>query len=213
MHWLCFLLLYKFWWPDDDDGLVCSSPVYVQFSLIPRPLPDFISHPWRKIGRKAWDQNYTTDLKWWTQFVLTKSTISGPWRSFDPMQAFSRFVSCEIKSGSGLGMRLCSITVHSYTDEYGIVSQCGTECMQFSGYIVMIVMYMWHSWNWETSIIVKSQYQCLLTQFWTLEVSTVLVPKLKTIKHCTKINSFQTTPQVERILYWPPFASSPASLE
>ena len=36
-------------------------------------------------------------------------------------------------------MRLCSITVHSYTDlsfhaEYGIVSQCGTECMQFSGY-------------------------------------------------------------------------------
>ena len=164
--------------------------------------------------------NQSTISGLWHSFdpVQTESTISGPWHSFDPMQVFSWFFSCEIKSGSGLGMRLCSITVHSYTDlsfhaEYGIVSQCGTECMQFSGYIVMIVMYMWHSWNWETSIIVKSQYQCLLTQFWTLEVSTVLVPKLKTIKHCTKINSFQTTPQVERILYWPPFASSPASLE
>ena len=40
-------------------------------SLVPRPLLDFISQPWRKIGRRpAWDQNYITDRKWWTRFVL-----------------------------------------------------------------------------------------------------------------------------------------------
>ena len=27
---------------------------------------------------KAWDQNYVMDRKWWTRFVLTGSTISGP---------------------------------------------------------------------------------------------------------------------------------------
>ena len=43
--------------------LACGSPV-------PRPLPDFISQPWRKIG-------------------------------------------CEIKSGSGLGTRLCARNIHS----------------------------------------------------------------------------------------------------
>ena len=61
------------------------SFLFVQFkflvdglSLVPRPLPDFISQPWRKIREKAWDQNYVTDQKWWTRLVQTESTISGP---------------------------------------------------------------------------------------------------------------------------------------
>ena len=38
----------------------------------------------RSCGEMAWDQNYDTDWKWWTQYkpspryVLTESTISGP---------------------------------------------------------------------------------------------------------------------------------------
>ena len=54
-------------------------------NLVPRPLPDFISQAWRKIRRRPGiktTQNYVTDRKWW--FVLTESTISVPWRSFDP---------------------------------------------------------------------------------------------------------------------------------
>ena len=53
-------------------------------SLVPRPLPDFISQPWKKNWEKAWDHKYVTERKWWTQFVLTESTISSPWHSFDP---------------------------------------------------------------------------------------------------------------------------------
>ena len=37
-----------------------------------------------KNREKAWEQSYVTDRKWWTRFVLTESTISSPWRSFDP---------------------------------------------------------------------------------------------------------------------------------
>ena len=61
-----------------------------QTSPVPRPLPDFISQPWRKIGRKPGIKTMSqtvfvlTDWKWWTRFVLTQSTISGLWRSFDP---------------------------------------------------------------------------------------------------------------------------------
>ena len=54
-------------------------------SLVPRPHPDFISQPWRKIGRRPGIKTtsrtgngglglYVT----WTWFVLTESTISGP---------------------------------------------------------------------------------------------------------------------------------------
>ena len=39
----------------------------------------------------------------WTQFVLTVSTISSSWRSNDPRSPPD---GCDIKSGSGLGMRL-----------------------------------------------------------------------------------------------------------
>ena len=57
-------------------------------SLVPRPLPDFILQPWRKIGRRPGiktTQNYVTDRKWWTRFVLQ---------------------DYKIKSGNGLGTRL-----------------------------------------------------------------------------------------------------------
>ena len=37
-------------------------------SLVPRPLPDFISQPWRKIGRRP-VPIYVTDRKWWTRLV------------------------------------------------------------------------------------------------------------------------------------------------
>jgi len=62
-----------------------SSMLLLIASLIPRSLPDFISQPWRKIGRRPGSKTtsrtgngglgqYVT----WTQFVLTESTISGP---------------------------------------------------------------------------------------------------------------------------------------
>ena len=42
---------------------------YVTASLVPRPLPDFISQPWRKIGRRTGTND--TDWKWWTrQYVM-----------------------------------------------------------------------------------------------------------------------------------------------
>ena len=37
-------------------------------SLVPRPLPDFITQPWRKNREKAWYQYSITDQKWWTRF-------------------------------------------------------------------------------------------------------------------------------------------------
>ena len=62
-----------------------SSMLLLIASLIPRSLPDFISQPWRKIGRRPGSKTtsrtgngglgqYVT----WTRFVLTESTISGP---------------------------------------------------------------------------------------------------------------------------------------
>ena len=75
-------------------------------SLVPRPLPDFISQPWKKNWEKAWDHKYVTERKWWTRFVLTESTISSPWHSFDPRPSPDFSHGCEIKSGSGLGTRL-----------------------------------------------------------------------------------------------------------
>ena len=54
-------------------------------SLVPKPLPDFISQPWRKIGRRpgikttSWTENGELgQYVMWTGFVLTESTISGP---------------------------------------------------------------------------------------------------------------------------------------
>ena len=85
-------------------------------SLVPRPLPRFYLAAVKKNREKAWDQNYVTDWKWWTRlykqsprYVLTESTISGLWRSFDPRPAglLPIFLhGCKIKSGRGLGTRL-----------------------------------------------------------------------------------------------------------
>ena len=61
---------------------------WVLFSLVPRPLPDFIPQPWRKIGRKigrrpgikTTSQTGNGGLGhyvMWTRFVLTETIISG----------------------------------------------------------------------------------------------------------------------------------------
>jgi len=50
----------------------------------PQATPRFYLAAMEKNWEKAWDQNYVTDRKWWTRFVLTESTISGLWHSFDP---------------------------------------------------------------------------------------------------------------------------------
>ena len=44
-------------------------------SLVPKPLPDFISQPWIKIGRRP-GIIAVMDRKWRTRLVLTESTIS-----------------------------------------------------------------------------------------------------------------------------------------
>ena len=62
-----------------------SPPSLSSPFLRPRPLPDFISQPWRKIGRRpgsktmSWTGNGGLgQYVMWTRFVLTESTISGP---------------------------------------------------------------------------------------------------------------------------------------
>ena len=79
-------------------------------SLVPRPLQDFISQPWRKIGRRPGIKTTSRtgngglgQYIMWTRFVLTKSTISGPWRSFDPMPSpdFSPRLRDKIWEGPG----------------------------------------------------------------------------------------------------------------
>ena len=54
-------------------------------SLIPRPLPDYISQPWRKIGRRPGIKTMSRtgngglgQYKPSPRYVLTESTISGP---------------------------------------------------------------------------------------------------------------------------------------
>ena len=50
-------------WPLNQPPIFYRSYI-VCYSLIPRPLPDFISQPWRKIGRRPGQ-----DGKWWTWLV------------------------------------------------------------------------------------------------------------------------------------------------
>ena len=84
--------------------------LFIHSSLVPRPLLDFILQPWRKIGRRPGIKTtsrtgngglgqYVT----WTRFVLTKSTISGPWCSFDPRSSpdFSPRLQDNIWEGPG----------------------------------------------------------------------------------------------------------------
>ena len=81
-------------------------------SLVPRPLPDFISQPWRKIGRRPGIKStsrtgygglgqYVT----WTRFVLSPPF---PVRDVVLIPGLLPIFlhGCEIKSGSGLGTRL-----------------------------------------------------------------------------------------------------------
>ena len=89
-------------------------------SLVPRPLQYFISQPWKKIRRRpginttSWTGNGGLgQYIMWTWFVLTESTISGPWRSFDPRPSPNFSLWLRDKSGSGLGMRLRDLMVPS----------------------------------------------------------------------------------------------------
>ena len=57
---------------------VCVAVVYIGTSLVPRPLPDFISQPWRKIGRRPGSKTTSRtgsgelgQYVMWTRFVLT----------------------------------------------------------------------------------------------------------------------------------------------
>ena len=47
-------------------------------SLVPRPLPDFVSQLWRKIGRRP--GTITTSQKWWTQLVRNVDSVSWWWQ-------------------------------------------------------------------------------------------------------------------------------------
>ena len=62
----------------------CQVPKEGFHSLIPRPLPDFILQPWRKIRTSGTGNGGLGQYVTWTCFVLTESTISTLWRSFDP---------------------------------------------------------------------------------------------------------------------------------
>ena len=82
----------------------------LKVSLVPRPLPDFISQPWRKIGRspeiKTMSRTGNGGLSqyvMWILFALTEYTISSPWRSFDPRHSpnFSPRLRDKIWEGPG----------------------------------------------------------------------------------------------------------------
>ena len=79
-------------------------------SLVPRLLPDFILQPWRKIGRRPGIKTMSRtghggpgQYVAWTRFVLTESTISGPWHRFDPRPSpdFSPQLRDKIWEGPG----------------------------------------------------------------------------------------------------------------
>ena len=95
-------------------------------SLVPRPLPDFISQPWKKIGRRPGIKTtsrtgngglgqYVT----WTRFVLTESTIFGPWRSFDPSPSpeFSQRLRDKIWEGPGDESRVTDVLPRAKPEE------------------------------------------------------------------------------------------------
>ena len=76
-------------------------------SLVPRPLPGFISQPWRKIRRRPG--------------IKTTSRTNHTYKPSPPFPVHDVVLipgllpiflhSCKIKSGSGLGMRLCVLRV------------------------------------------------------------------------------------------------------
>ena len=100
-----------------------KQQTHVIGSLVPRPLPDFISQLWRKIGRKIGRKPGSKTVsqtgngglglykpspryvlyKPSPRYVLTESTISGPWRSFAPRPSpdFSPQLRNKIWEGPG----------------------------------------------------------------------------------------------------------------
>ena len=52
--------------------------------LVPRPLPDFIMHLWRK-SEEAWHHHYVMNQKWWTRFHNDGNGPSKIW----PVQHFA----------------------------------------------------------------------------------------------------------------------------
>ena len=96
--------------PTPREGHNYYLVIYYFGSLVPRPLPNFFSQSWRKIGRrpgvKTTSRTGSSGLSqyvMWTWFVLTESTISGPWCSFDPRPSpdFSPQLQDKIWEGSG----------------------------------------------------------------------------------------------------------------
>ena len=72
------------WWTDTKNHFYASNEIQMLIglhdapqnnlllSLVPRPLPDFISQLWRKIRRRPGirtAQNYVTDRIWWIRLV------------------------------------------------------------------------------------------------------------------------------------------------
>ena len=95
----------------------CQWPIIKLTSLVPRPLQDFISQPWRKIGRRPGIKTMPQTGKWWTRLVQTESTLhTDRDHHFQSVTYFCIVLipgllpiflhGCEIKSGSGLGTRL-----------------------------------------------------------------------------------------------------------
>ena len=64
---LTILLILEAAIPVDKDRVIRA--MYVALSLGPSQILS------RSHGEKSWDQNYTTDRKWWTRLVQTKSTL------------------------------------------------------------------------------------------------------------------------------------------
>ena len=87
--------------------------MYILYSLVPRPLPDFISQPWRKIGRrpgiKTMSQTGNGGLGSTNRVHVTYQP-SPPFPVRDvvllPGLLPIFLYGCEIKSGRGLGTRL-----------------------------------------------------------------------------------------------------------
>ena len=52
----------------------CLQIVFTEHSLLHRPLPDFISQPWRKIRRRP-GSLIVMDRKWWTRLVHNVNSV------------------------------------------------------------------------------------------------------------------------------------------
>ena len=91
----CLLTWYKY---NEQLQLYLFADFTMQTSLVPRPLPDFISQPWwRKIRRRP---GIIATSRTKTRLVQTVDV------AMIPGLLLIFLHGCEIKSGSGLGTRL-----------------------------------------------------------------------------------------------------------